>query len=67
MVPVAGSKSSALARAAEKSEPPTMSTFPLASRVAVWNRRVVPMLPTGLKVPVPGSKTSALPRMMDPL
>lgn len=47
---------SALARALPlASMPPTTSTFPLASNVAVWPARAVDMLPVVAKSPLAGS------------
>ena len=41
------------------SVPPSTSTVPSLSNVALWAERGVPMLPVVAKVPLDGSKTSA--------
>ena len=58
-VPVAGSYSSALARTSCR-YPPTTSTLPVGSSVAVWRARPVAREPVALQVPVAGSYSSAL-------
>src|ERR1700736_3316994 len=60
---VVGSQSSALANefdGKETSSPPTTSTFPFGSRVAVWSSRVVIMVPAGIHRFVLGLYSSAL-------
>jgi hypothetical protein len=55
------SNNSALARKLPlASTPPTTSTFPLPSNVAVCAARGANMLPVGVKVPLTGLKSSAL-------
>ena len=55
-VPVAGLKSSTeVVDTLPLSSPPTMSTLPSGSRVALAAKRAVPMGPVGEKVAVSGS------------
>ena len=64
-VPLAGSYSSALAKAVPLlSRPPATSTLPFGSNVAVCNKRAVLRLPVAVQVPLAGSYSSALAEML---
>src|ERR1700728_517118 len=68
-VPVAGSYSSALLVSVQKSssqpvKPPATSTLPSGSRVAVWYSRSTCIRPVSVQVPVAGSYSSALRRVL---
>jgi hypothetical protein len=59
-VPVAGSNSSALARASVSPSPPATSTFPVGSKVAVCKSLATVMLPVAVNVPATGAYSAAL-------
>ena len=60
-VPLAGSYSSALAKALPSlSDPPATSTIPLDSKVAVCRERAVLRPPVPVQAPLAGSYSSAL-------
>lgn len=59
-VAVAGLKISTLETGAEAPWPPIMATAPSFRRTAAWRCRGLDMLPTTVKEPVEGSKSSAL-------